>query len=105
MERSAARAIHEHPPQASTFITEETSKALLRSVLLDSAEVTSRTSARSSLPPQSPTSTLDPRVMPTVYWKRVNALCFASAAFTQHSEFTDPRELDARCCEHRAWVP
>lgn len=47
----------------------------------------------------------EPWVMPEVGWIRANALAFAPAAFLRHGALPDPRELDERCGEHRAWVP
>ena len=47
----------------------------------------------------------EPWVMPKVDWMRSNALAFAPAAFIRHGAIPDPRELDRRCGEHRAWVP
>ena len=44
-------------------------------------------------------------VIPTVGWMRSNALAFAPAAFIRHGAIPDPRELDQRCGENRAWVP
>ena len=47
----------------------------------------------------------EPWVLPEVDWMRSNALAFAPAAFIRHGALPDPRELDGRCGEHRAWVP
>ena len=48
---------------------------------------------------------VEPWVLPKVDWMRSNALAFAPAAFIRHGALPDPRELDGRCGEHRAWVP
>lgn len=44
-------------------------------------------------------------VLPDVDWIRSNALAFAPAAFIRHGTLPDPRDLDERCGEYRAWVP
>ena len=36
---------------------------------------------------------------------RMDAIAFAPAAFIRHGALPDPRDLDHRCGEHRAWVP
>lgn len=36
---------------------------------------------------------------------RMDAIAFAPAAFIRHGALPDPRDLDHRCGEHRAWRP
>ena len=40
--------------------------------------------------------------IPTI---RMDAIAFSPAAFIRHGALPDPRDLDHRCGEHRAWLP
>ena len=44
-------------------------------------------------------------VVTDVHCIRMDALAFAPAAFIRHGALPDPRDLDYRGGEHRAWLP
>ena len=44
-------------------------------------------------------------VVTDIHSMRMDAIAFAPAAFIRHGALPDPRDLDHRCGEHRAWVP
>ena len=44
-------------------------------------------------------------VVTDIHCIRMDALAFAPAAFTRHGALPDPRDLDYRGGEHRAWLP
>ena len=55
---------------------------------------------------EEPARRLDqPWALPTGGRVRRNAILYAPAAFVRHGALPDPRDLDARGGEHRAWVP
>lgn len=55
---------------------------------------------------EEPTRRLDqPWALPTSGRVRRNAILYAPAAFVRHGALPDPRDLDARGGERRAWVP
>jgi hypothetical protein len=55
---------------------------------------------------EEPARRLDqPWALPKSRRIRRNAILYAPAAFVRHGALPDPRDLDARGGEHRAWVP
>lgn len=44
-------------------------------------------------------------VVTDIHSMRMDAIAFAPAAFIRHGALPDPRDLDHRSGEHRAWVP